>query len=191
MLYGIWPDDRVLELAARLFPESPKDMTLTAVLRDSKNPAHLQLLFSNIDKVVDLKAREGLPMSKTNIHGNQAISVFQYAMIVARLGRLGTREAVDHIIQAFTDYDPMIRAAASKASGDLDRSRIDPEIMSKIEKLLRERLLDTPDYVAEAAAASFEKLGLKISKSEKERILKECLKPSDSLKKHLDAITGK
>lgn len=146
----------LLPQVEEVFKESSGDVGVIDVLGALGEMRHLQLLMDHIPRIVDLESRKGRPISRENVMGTEYANEFQYGIIVAFLGRLGTVEAIAHIKRAGRDYDPYLRSAACRAIAQLPTETIDDELRT----VVKERLADAPPYVVEAAVEAARKLGI-------------------------------
>ncbi len=116
----------------------------------------LETLRQSIPRLVDLAARAKMPFSTTNVHGREHRGGTEYGRIVRWLGRLATPGAVASIRTALGDYDPHVRSSACEAVAELPIGAIDASIVA----LIKQRLNDEPDYVAEAASKAADAHGI-------------------------------
>jgi HEAT repeat protein len=80
-------------------------------------------------------------------------------MIVKALGRLATPEAVSQIKDAAGDFNPQVRSAACNAISQLPKESVDEEIL----RLVKLRLTDQPQYVADSAREAAMHIGISAS----------------------------
>jgi hypothetical protein len=147
--------DTVLPNVREAFQREP-DYASISVLAELGNAEDLQLLFSSIPRLVNLKDRAGRQISPVNIHGPESKGAFEYGQIVEALGRLATPDAIAYMKVAASDYDAMIRLSACKAFAKMPLDKVDEGIAS----LVHERLNDPMAYVREAAKQARSKLVL-------------------------------
>ncbi len=83
----------VLPEVREAFQREP-DYASISVLAELGNYEDLQMLFSAIPKLVDLKDRANRKFSPINVHGPESKSAFEYGRIVEALGRLATPDAI-------------------------------------------------------------------------------------------------
>jgi hypothetical protein len=108
--------------------------------------AELEFLSLALPRVVDLAARTGPIQTSSDVHENRDEDRL-VAEITAAMGRHGTAVAIGHLKRGATDPHPWVRAAACDGMANLPPERWDDEMRS----LVRERLDDAPEYVAEEA----------------------------------------
>jgi hypothetical protein len=143
----------VLPEVREAFQREP-DYSSISVLAELGNDEDLQMLFSAIPRLVDLKDRANRKISPVNVHGPESKGAFEYGRIVEALGRLATPDAIAHLKSAASDYDPMIRRSACKAFARMPLDKVDEDIA----KIIHERLNDPMAYVREAAKEARSKL---------------------------------
>ena len=147
--------DRVLREVREAFQREP-DYASISVLAELGSAEDLQMLFSAIPRLVNLKDRAGRKISSVNIQGPESKGAFEYGRIVESLGRLATPTAIEHIKLAANDYDPLIRSSACKAFARMQLDKVDERVAS----LIHERLNDPMAHVREAAKQASSKLAL-------------------------------
>jgi hypothetical protein len=130
----------------RIHAENPDHSTIQVLARIGTEE-DLEVLRVSIGRLVDLEARSRVPFSTINVFGPEHKHAMEYGAIVRALPRLRTPAAVATIKGALLDYDPHVRAAGCAAVADLVSALVDDEIR----EVVRERVKDSPEYVAEAA----------------------------------------
>jgi hypothetical protein len=165
------PTPLLVEEVCRLFEKTPDNSILIEILKSSGEVRYLKILFDAIPKLVNCEERKLQPMTFRNQFGKAHRNNWEYAGIVAALGRLGTDEALHHLHEALRDYSPIVRCAAYRAISGMDLKLKDPAWSGRyavsVKEMLFEEHENTLDEVLEAALT----LNVKVTATEYERIL--------------------
>jgi len=149
---------RDLVPAVERVAETHPDPHLVDTLATLGDDGVLDRLRIRLPHLVDLKARERAPITESPVTPDLP-EHRTYALVVRAMGRLATEEAIALVLDAGRDFHPWGRAAACEAISLLPSERLD----DRLEALVRERLGDHPDYVAEEARRAAAIHGIEVS----------------------------
>lgn len=136
--------DLVPEVEALM--ESRPDPHVVDTLATLGDAGVLDRLRRRLPDLVDLPARDRAPVTESPVAADLP-EHRTYALVVRAMGRLGTPDAISLVLDAGRDFHPWGRAAACEAISLLPTDRVDDRLVT----LVRERLDDHPEYVAEEA----------------------------------------
>jgi len=173
------PSPCLLDEVCRLLREKPDDTMVIHVLATAGGTEHLQQLMDAIPRIINLEDRRAFPLAHVNQFGPEHRNNWEYAAIVATLGRLGTPEAFAHLQRALGDYAMPVRMAACRAVSDLDPGTLDRAVAESLSAAVRLRLFEENADTIEAAIEAARVLNVSLSKKDYNGIKKKLKLPAE------------